>query len=575
MVTESNLSELVNTDRVRSSVRRLFQNDIKECLAELFQNSQRARARNVEITTRENAFTYRDDGHGILDNLHGFHTLLKIAESDFVNETIEAQDPMGLGIHSLLAHESVRSVTFTSSYYRIAIDTKRWWNDRDYYSNWFKLLEEISEPVEGFQVEVLADEKLVASLKESLIDPYHRYSYSYSRMAESPARGYESYLEITLDGNAIDTSIPGRFHVDSPLIETTYMGSKLMIGFNDLYGAKKSSLIWYGQIIEVPLYSDFQFHLDVRFGRPVNPLSPTRRGLIKDEAYEKLIGFVKDEIFAFVFNPENRSLVTAGYVKACYSLDMGRAKLESPYIVASEILPAEDITSMEDLESRGEPEFFTYEEAPFLLDESVNIIDEDGKVTACEYGLPSFVELTGKSYLLQCGDSERLDVKTLWWKPGAKTIGVISEFFREPGYWGIGTSDISPTEWKEVEKESVFTFIQASNWDFTSVDWTIGTKDVVSFLRYDAWAGFDPESNDSNLEDMKVCYEGSVECLMRKVIGNCVPYLFSVYDLRNFLPTKESRIESVTYHYADDNHAIPEAITAKNSKGEEIRLTLL
>lgn len=574
MVTETNLSNLVNTDRVRSSVRRLFQNDIKECLAELFQNSQRARATLAEITTTKDSFTYRDNGHGILDNLQGFHTLLKIAESDFVNETIVDQDPMGLGIHSLLAHESIKSVTFTSNHYRLTIDTKRWWSDRNYYSNWFKLLEEITEPVEGFQVEVSADEKLVTSLKESLNNPYHRYSYS-SRMEMSPACGYESYLEITLDGNPVDTSLPGRFRIESPIIETTYRGSKLLIGFNDLYGAKKSSVNWYGQIIEVPLYSDFHFHLDVRSHRPVNPLSPTRRGLIKDEAYEKLIGFVKDEIFAFVFNPENRQIVKAGYVKACFALDMERAKRESPYIVTSEIFPAEDITSMEDLENRGNPEFFTYEEAPFLLDERVNMIDDDGKVTACEYGLPSFVELTGKSYLLVCGDAEKLDVKTLWWKLGARIIGEISEFFREPGKWGIGTSDTPPTEWKELEKESVFTFTQASNWDFTSVDWTIWTKDPASFLRYDAWAGFDPESNDSNLEDMKVCYEGSVECLMRKVIGNCVPYLFSVYDLRNFLPTKESRIESVCYHYADDNHAIPEAITAKNSKGEGIKLRLL
>ena len=61
-----NLIELINTDRVRSSIRRLFQNDISECLSELFQNSQRARACKVEIWTCEEGFTYRDDGHGLL-----------------------------------------------------------------------------------------------------------------------------------------------------------------------------------------------------------------------------------------------------------------------------------------------------------------------------------------------------------------------------------------------------------------------------------------------------------------------------------------------------------------------------
>ena len=45
------LTDLINADRVRSSIRRLFQNDIAECLSELFQNSQRARASAVEIVT--------------------------------------------------------------------------------------------------------------------------------------------------------------------------------------------------------------------------------------------------------------------------------------------------------------------------------------------------------------------------------------------------------------------------------------------------------------------------------------------------------------------------------------------
>jgi hypothetical protein len=102
------LTDLINADRVRSSIRRLFQNDIIECLSELLQNSQRARATKVEIQTSEDGFTYRDNGHGLLGGVEGFHTLLKIAESNFDNETITDQDPMGLGIHALLAHDAIR-----------------------------------------------------------------------------------------------------------------------------------------------------------------------------------------------------------------------------------------------------------------------------------------------------------------------------------------------------------------------------------------------------------------------------------------------------------------------------------
>lgn len=124
-VASDNLSELINADRVRSSVRRLFQNYIAECLSELFQNSQRARASRVEITTSEDSFTYRDDGHGLLGGVEGFHTLLKIAESHFDNDTITDQDPMGLGIHALLVHDQIERVPFASGGYRLTLETKR------------------------------------------------------------------------------------------------------------------------------------------------------------------------------------------------------------------------------------------------------------------------------------------------------------------------------------------------------------------------------------------------------------------------------------------------------------------
>src|SRR5581483_7870130 len=88
------LSSLVNTQKIRSSIKRLFQNTAKEVIAELLQNAARALATHVMITTTENTVVIHDDGHGLLDGVNGFHTLLKIAESYFDNETIEAQAPM-------------------------------------------------------------------------------------------------------------------------------------------------------------------------------------------------------------------------------------------------------------------------------------------------------------------------------------------------------------------------------------------------------------------------------------------------------------------------------------------------
>jgi len=130
----SNLSVLVNPDRIRSSIKRLFHNRIDEVVAELFQNSQRSGSTTVDITTTENGFTIQDNGHGLLNGIDGFHTLLKLAESNFDNETIEDQDPMGLGIVSLLTHDQITEVTFSSGSLELTIDTKLWWTDPGYYS---------------------------------------------------------------------------------------------------------------------------------------------------------------------------------------------------------------------------------------------------------------------------------------------------------------------------------------------------------------------------------------------------------------------------------------------------------
>lgn len=565
VVQTENLSNLINSDRVRSSARRLFQNDIAECLSELFQNSQRARADAVGISTSEDGFTYHDDGHGLIGGVEGFHTLLKIAESHFDNDTITDQDPMGLGVHALLAHDQIKRVTFASGTYRLTLETKRWWTERDYYTHWFRQLEELTEKIAGFQITVQADAKLVQSLQQALTKstyPWHR---------TGPAEGYEGYLEITLDGQRVNTSLPHWARIAQPLIETTYKGSRLCIGFDCEYGSRKSSVNWYGQVIEVGFHSGFKFHLDVRQGRPVNPLSPTRRGLINDAAHESLLRFVKDEVFRFVWDTDNRARVKPEYVAALFRWDSERARRESPYIVATELLSVENPFSLEDLDCKGEAELFTYDAVPRLLEEGVRVLDEEGETVKDERGLSSFVPLTGKCYALEHGDRARLKVESLWWKPGKR----IRDFFHEPGEWGVVVGSEPPGEWLPVRHTLVFSFTEASNWDVDSVDWTVGTNDPVAFLRSEAWAGFDPENDEHDRDEMQAAYEASVERLLREVIGNCVPFGFTTKEVQAYMPTKASRIKTVRYHYGDDERSLPDEITATNAAGEEVRLRLL
>src|SRR5260370_21748272 len=82
----SNLSILVNPDRIRSSIKRLFHNRIDEVISEILQNSQRSGSTAVDITSTENGFTIQDNGHGLLNGIDGFPTLLKLAETEFDNE---------------------------------------------------------------------------------------------------------------------------------------------------------------------------------------------------------------------------------------------------------------------------------------------------------------------------------------------------------------------------------------------------------------------------------------------------------------------------------------------------------
>src|SRR5215212_6594221 len=158
------LSTLVNPDRIRSSIKRLFRNRIDEVLNEVFQNGQRARATTITITSTATTFTIQDNGHGLLDGINGFHTLLKIAESHFDNETIEDQDPMGLGIVSLLTHDQITEVTFSSSSLELTIDTKRWWDDPDYYSVWYERLRTLDQPVPGLRISATCKPELVKTI---------------------------------------------------------------------------------------------------------------------------------------------------------------------------------------------------------------------------------------------------------------------------------------------------------------------------------------------------------------------------------------------------------------------------
>src|SRR5579872_7444395 len=127
----------------RKQLRRLYQGTVREFLRELFQNSHRAGASNVEVTIpAPGSFTYRDDGHGLLNGLHGLFDLLCIANSSYEDEAVEPnQTPMGMGFYSLIVHERVRRVRIESNTVALDIDTTRFLDSRAYRESWVARVE--------------------------------------------------------------------------------------------------------------------------------------------------------------------------------------------------------------------------------------------------------------------------------------------------------------------------------------------------------------------------------------------------------------------------------------------------
>jgi hypothetical protein len=215
------IDDLINPVRLRLGIKRAFTGDINEVLSELFQNSARAGARNLQIITDNQGFLYHDDGRGLRDR-SDFEALLKLGESRWDRSVEEEQQPMGLGIHSLLAHEEVESVTFSSNLLSLTLDARRWWTDWQYAAGWADNLSHISFPAPGMNIGVTCSRALKNELVKALTDCWLIY--------RSPARGYHDLLNITINDMIVSTSVPEDATPSIPLIETSYRNNRLVIG---------------------------------------------------------------------------------------------------------------------------------------------------------------------------------------------------------------------------------------------------------------------------------------------------------------------------------------------------------
>jgi hypothetical protein len=169
-------------------------------------------------------------------------------------------------------------------------------------------------------------------------------------------------------------------------------------------------------MIPVDHYSRFQTYLEVRQGRPVNSMSPSRRGVIKDEALKRLCDFIRDSLFEYFSRTPVDEIDPLALAQFYHDYPAQASNL--PCFVAvlrKRYESGDDVSKMTSLSA---PQVLSYENPPLLLADKARIVREDGTACSSEYGLHTFLELTGAAYKVMEADESRLDVRHLWWKPG-------------------------------------------------------------------------------------------------------------------------------------------------------------
>ena len=142
-------------------------------------------------------------------------------------------------------------------------------------------------------------------------------------------------------------------------------------------------------MIPVDRYSRFQAYLEVRQGRPINPMSPSRRGIIKDEALNSLCDYIRDSLFGYLSQTPIEEIDPLALGQFYHDYAAQASKL--PCFVAARrkrYESGEDMSKMTSL----------YENPPLLLADKVRVVQEDGSAYPSGYGLHTFLELTGPSY---------------------------------------------------------------------------------------------------------------------------------------------------------------------------------
>lgn len=495
------MSLIVNEKRLPATVKRLFKNSVAEIVGELLQNAQRAGAKEIHFTLdRENkTIVVRDDGSGVAPDVESWSRILRMADSFYSNEQVEAnQKPMGVGLLSLFALDKVKSVAISSRGKCATIETNSLWESESYWANWTNLIAVAPENINGFELTVKYDEPEETFSYNRLA---HKFEYALTKHGDSGGfavpRGYQDFLKIFLDGEEVDASVPSECvpHGADLLYDGFYENNRLRIGQTASPFREYAYVVWYGQIIK--LDSPIPFLLEISSGDPVTPLAPTRTSLIKDRKLEKLLRFVEDQIFAAFADEETAQVAKPAFIKRLYQSYPQRAKNELSVCVVREVASPPDrlIESADDFYAMGAEKVLSYnrieKQKIDVFDSGVFLsVDARRKLpsyfnyraeqtaddttivsewTEMSVGAESFASVLagGTIHFLVAGNREKLTLKNIYWKPGA----MLKSVFARAGKFAVVPVDKVPVEsdFRPVAKQ-VFVFEYTGNFDIEEIE---------------------------------------------------------------------------------------------------------
>lgn len=587
------LERLTDEEGLFSVVKRLFTAAPAQSIGELFQNAQRAGACHVRLTflpvgedeaadraasgqptsgrpqPRYRAFTYADDGHGLQPGLAGMLTLLRLAASAYDDPKVSAdQHPMGVGFAALLALDGLERITVRSHDRALSLEPARWWDDAAYRKAWPRLVTSLAADaqVDGLALEVTGDPAVVSSFAEALErTPRGVYQWDDFATHGNPAEGYADILDISINGEPVDTRVRSEWALPAAPIQADYQGNALRVCPTTWSVGGLVAIRWYGQLIFHRFHDrPYQAYLDVQAGRPLTPRAPAREGLVADRALSAFKAHLDDLVFAYVADPTRPlEAVQPREIDALLHIDPLRAARECPYVAIQAAEPlAHIVAGAEEVDQPGAERVIRRDAAPdyFLLERQVRVLWPDGR-RDWRFGLASLLTALGLNGYTVSRGAELVERHVFWWRPGP---AVDQWHTTTPGAWGIGTAATEPVEWRPLPERSVagsplvvFAVSECDGWAITNTDLFLGVApdaNLVSVLERYGKAAYAPR-DDEDWETQEQAYAASLDELIRGdyLPGPALPVRFSYYDLQQLFPHPyETRIEQVTYCYANE-----------------------